>query len=253
MDEIQNPLDQLNGFPDLSMIKFRMPSEEELEASCTERYAAVCEFMIDYWPEEIRALSFPTKMIKVDAAKIRQLYDHDWEESANELATMLDAEMGWENFFVRLNSRSPKDATDLPITCSGKQAISWIKASTRCLDDITEAYYAKKPVYICLREATYLHKDFEYRCFAKDGKVLAVSRYFYQDEPEAKPEKGLVMKAAESFYEKHLAKQYPDVVFDLYAPGTAQEILIEINPYGLSNPCLFESYEEIENEGGERL
>lgn len=253
MDENKNPPDQLNILANLSSISFRMPTDEELEVSCTERYNAVSSFMIDHWPEEIKALSFPTKMIEVEAGEIRKLWDEGWQEVAEKLASKLDEEMDWMNYFIRLNSRSPKDATDLPITCSGRQAIAWIRSSERCLDDVTDAYYAKKPVYICLREATYLHKDFEYRCFAKDGEVLGVSRYFYLDEPQSKPDAGLVFKAAKAFYEKHLAKHYRDVVFDLYAPGTSQEILIEINPYGLSNPCLFEGYDEIETEGGERL
>jgi hypothetical protein len=49
-----------------------------------------------------------------------------------------------------------------------------------------------------------------------------------------------------------LAAHYRDVVFDLYAPGYPEEVLIELNPYGLSDPCLFDSYEEVER-GGERL
>lgn len=240
---------------DLSSIEIRMPTDEELQASHTMRYERVAEYMIDQWPESVRALSFPTKMVEVDPEQMMQLYDGEspeWKAVATELAEKLDEAMDWQPFFIRLNSRSPKDAVDLPITCSGRQAIYWISQSMRCMDDTATALYAKKPMYICLRKAQRMHKDGEFRCFAKDGQVIAASRYFYDDTPMNRPAQGVVLEAAKRFYDAHLQAHYPDVVFDLYAPGSDQEILIELNPYGLSDPCLFGSYDEVE-KGGERL
>jgi hypothetical protein len=60
------------------------------------------------------------------------------------------------------------------------------------------------------------------------------------------------MEAARGFYARHLSDHYGDVVFDLHAPGTQSELLIELNPYGLSDPCCFGSYAEVE-KGGVRL
>lgn len=57
------------------------------------------------------------------------------------------------------------------------------------------------------------------------------------------------MRLAADFYETNLAQHYPTVVFDL-APGQTGPLLIELNPYGLSDPCCFGSYENIENIGG---
>ena len=156
---------------------------------------------------------------------------------------------------MRLNSRSPKDATypGLPVTCSGKQAVYWLGGSERVLDDVVMIRGARKPIFICLREVRLLHKDGEFRCFARDGKMLAVSRYFFADPPQSalQPDEH-IWDAAVSFYDKHLGTHYPDVVFDLYAPGSAQELLIEINPYGMSHPCMFSGYGEIEEIGGVR-
>lgn len=239
-----------------SMIPFAMPSREELEAGAKERFAMVAPFMIDRWPESVRALSFPTKLVPVSADEMRGLFETEdqvaWKANATGLAERLDAVMDWERYFVRLSSRSPKDVIDKPITPSGRQAIDWISSSMRCMEDVSTADLAGEQMYICLREPLHMFKDGEFRCFARDGRVLGVSRYFYNKEPEHRMLEGKVLAAATAFYEKHLADHYPDVVFDLYLPGMDGETLIKLNPYGLSDPCLFGSYDEVE-KGGERL
>lgn len=231
------------------------PSPEEHRAMWRERYERVRPYMIDQWPQSVAALSFPTKMIPVDVADMEILFDYqhpEWKAKAGALAAVLDEAMDWERHFVRLNNRSPKDAAASLITCAGRQAVDWITTSERCIDDVVMAKGAGSPLFVCLREALHMHPDGEFRCFAKDGKVVAVSRYFHRTEPEHRPEAGTMLAAATRFYDAHLARHYPDVVFDLYAPGSDQEVLIEINPYGMSDPCLFDGYDDVEH-GGERL
>lgn len=232
-----------------------MPTEEELHRVCSAKYERVRPFMIDQWPQSVAALSMPTKMVAVDPKRMIDLWDEGpiVMEVAEEIAALLDAEMGWGEYFIRLNSRSPKDAADRLITCSGKQAVSWIMSSERCLDDCSMAAHAGSPLFVCLREPRHLHPDEEFRCFAKDGKVLGLSRYFYGQEPLIQlRDPDTLLSAATAFYEANLAAHYPTVVFDLYAPGTSQELLIELNPFGLSDPCLFGDYGAVER-GGVRL
>lgn len=235
---------------------FEMPSREEMAIGAKERFDRVAHFMIDRWPESVRALSFPTTMVPVSAAEMRGLYETEdrdaWKANATQLADRLDAIMQWDAFFIRMSSRSPKDVTDRPITCSGRQAVDWIASSMRCMEDVSTADLAEEQMFICLRQPLHMFADGEFRCFARDGKVLGVSRYFYNTEPEHRMPEGKVLAAATAFYDKHLAAHYPDVVFDLYLPGMEGETLIELNPYGLSDPCLFGSYDEVE-QGGERL
>lgn len=211
--------------------------------------------MLDQWPASLHALSFPTMMIPVDVADMELLYDYEhpqWRAKAGALAAVLDDAMDWRRHFVRMNSRSPKDASPNLVTCSGRQAIDWITTSERCLDDTVMAKRAGSPLFICLREARPLHPDGEFRCFAKDGRVVAVSRYFHRTTPVHRPEPGTMLAAAIRFYDAHLAHLHRDVVFDLYAPGSDQEVLIEINPYDSTDPCLFADHADVER-GGERL
>lgn len=234
---------------------FREPSAEELRVAARERFDRVAPFMIDRWPESVRALSFPTKMVEVPTEEMFALFDWqspDWKAGASTLAARLDEAMDWEPHFIRLGSRSPKDVSDNLVTCSGRQAVWWITQSERCLDDTVTASHAGEKTFICLREARHLWKDAEFRCFARDGEVIAASRYFYREQPEHRTAEGSVLAAAKAFYDTHLKAHYPDVVFDLHAPGSEHEILIELNPYGMSDPCLFYSYDEVE-KGGERL
>lgn len=257
--------DGLPGIEDLAKIDFAsipfgdmgfaLPSPEESARMARERFDRVSPFMIDRWPESVRALSFPTKMVEVTAEEMEALFDYHapgWKDNATKLADRLDAAMDWDDHFIRMASRSPKDVSDKLITCSGRQAVAWISHSERCMDDVFTATRAGERMYICLREPRHLWKDAEFRCFARGGEMIAVSRYFYGEEPEHRPEAGTMFAAAKAFYETHLKAHFEDVVFDLHAPGTEHEILIEINPYGLSDPCLFGSYDEVE-KGGERL
>lgn len=234
----------------------QMPTDEELHTSNLAYYNSVAHTFIDNWPDEIRALSMPTKMVQIDASLMLRLWGNkrDDHSAAEEIAATLDAEMGWAPWLVRLNSRSPKDMSYpvAPITCSGKQAVWWIGGSERCLDDASMLYHAHKPLYICLRQYVHMYEDAEFRCFAKGGKLLGVSRYFFDKEPEDTMNDGRLWDGAEAYYETHLAKHYPDIVFDLHAPGFDNALLIEINPYGLSNPCCFDSYADIEENGGVR-
>jgi hypothetical protein len=238
-----------------SFTSLQIPTDEEMYQSCRPRYEHVAPFMIDQWPQSVRDVSFKTELVPVDTQEARLLFDYQdplWKETATRLATHLDTLMDWQMYFIRLNSRSPKDVIGIPITCSGRQAVDWIFRSMRCMDDVTVFHHAKAPMYIALRQPMAMHKDGEFRCFAVEGKMIAVSRYFYNDPVQFMPEPGVILEAADRFYKRHLQAFYPTVVFDLYAPGQAHEILIELNPYGLSDPCGFGSYEEVE-KGGERL
>lgn len=240
-----------------ALFAVRMPTEAESRQSAEEWYARVGWSFIDRWPPDVAALSVPTTFVRVDARRLARLWEHTPDYGvAQETADLLDATMGWRQWFVRLNSRSPKDVfpPDSPFTCSGKQAVSWIMCSERCLDDIVLFSHIEEPLFICLREPRQIFKDEEFRCFAKDGNVIGVSRYHYNIPAEYPgPSDEYLFHAAQTFYKNHLERHYSEVVFDLCAPGVDRCLLIEVNPYGLSDPCCFGSYGELEARPGVRL
>jgi len=240
------------GIPNANMFKIaplKMPTEEECRATALKEYEVRGAFDIDRWPDDVAALSMPTKFIEVqDVKEFEQIFEPNEKglAVAQKYADLIDEEIGWDQHFIRLNSRSPKDSAypGLPITHSGKQAMGWIMSSMRCMDDLYAPRYAETPLFICLRKRMPIVPAYEFRCFAKDGALVGVTRYDYHNEnqmPDA--DTYIIWKAAKSFYKTHLA--YDTVVFDLFDIEKETPLLIELNPYGLSDPCCFKSYGNI--------
>lgn len=236
----------------LTFQQLKMPTATEMYASGSLWYARVGETFIDNWPSDLRRASIPTTMIRVDRDVMAGLFSGEQEITRS--AGLLSRRLGWamrgRPWFVRLNSRSPKDITypGLPITADPAEAIGWLAGSERVCDDVCLLAGARRPIYICLREPVDIEPGSEARCFAKGGRLIAISRYDYQAPATSEPPTEL-WRSALRLHAKYLAAHYPDIVFDLCRVG-GRTIILEINPYGLSDPCCFRSYEAVESVGG---
>lgn len=238
-----------------------MPTDEELRASSLRWFERIGPTLIDRWPAEMARLSVRTELVPFPIELMEPLFEpkgDDPDKAVIEFAMELDAKIGWKRRFVRLNSRSPKDATwpfEAPATISGKEAITMFAGSERILDDL--CYFRRipeYPAYVCLRDWHWgFRTENEYRCFVKDGKLIAVTHYDYT-KPWGGPEDGgkATRAAIDLWFTEALKPTLPidtvvfDVHFDPYS-NSRNFLLIEINPYGLSDPCHFKSYERVEN------
>lgn len=238
-----------------------MPSDAELRASSLAWFALIGPTLIDRWPADMARLSVRTELVPFPIEIMEPMFEPKGDEpdrTVAEFAMELDAKIGWRRRFVRLNSRSPKDATwpfEAPATISGKEVIAMFAGSERILDDL--CYFRRipeHPAYVCLRD---WHWGFstknEYRCFVKDGELIAVTHYDYT-KPWSGPEDGgkETRAAIDLWFTEALKPTLPvdTVVFDVhYDPYSNKRVflLIEINPYGLSDPCYFRSYDGVEN------
>lgn len=235
-----------------------LPTDEEIQASCTQRYERIRPTLIDQWPREWHEASIPTHMFALthdDVSRIVALQDGGEPSALVVLATRLDVTMNWREKFVRLNTRSPKDVTHpgLPITNAGRQAISWLASSMRTFDDLCLLLRVEKPAFIALREPTYIDPEHEYRCFVKDGEFISVSQYFYDrcfDGLQDKATRLSIVSKVDGFWKKHIQPHTDmqnyvfDVFFDRHGPR-----LLEVNTYGLSDPCAAKTYEDVEKGG----
>lgn len=245
---------------DFKFPTLRMPTPDEHREVSLKWLARVQPTLIDRWPPELAALSMPTKLVKLDV-------DAVWEGICDvqdgkgigpalvALASELDAALGWDRHFIRLNSRSPKDwpwPFEVPATISGKEAVSILASSMRVLDDLMEfRWIPEQPAYVCLREfVPWVRGVNEFRCFVKDGKLIAVSHYDYtKPVPESVAENaGEIRATIDNYYENKLKSCLPieTVVFDVALDYSGDLLLIEINSYGFSDPCWFGSYEAVE-------
>lgn len=241
--------------------EIRMPTDAELRAASLRWFERIGPTLIDRWPPELAALSMPTEFVQFPLEIMEPMFEPKGGEpdpAVREFAAELDARIGWRRRFVRLNSRSPKDATwpfEVPATISGKEAISMFSGSERILDDL--CYFRRipeHPAYVCLRDWVYgFETRREYRCFVKDGELIAVTHYDYT-RPWVGPEDGgrELRGRIDAWFASVLKSVLPiqTIVFDIHENYDGTFLLIEINPYGLSDPCHLKSYERVENATG---
>ena len=238
------------------LIDFKMPTEEELRRSSAGWVKRVGPTLIDQWPKELLALSAPTIFIEMPRNSVNLFEIKTFHDIADVLAVEIDAKIGWDRKFFRLNSRSPKDAPwpfEPLVSCSGKEIVSVLASSERVLDDLCYFSHSDATPFLCLREFwPMVNFRNEYRCFIMDGKVLAVAEYMNRlessfDTPTA--ESDITIRAAIDAYltKKVIPRLHiKTVVVDIVAVDGLR--LLEINPYGLSDPVGARSYEAIEQE-----
>lgn len=238
--------------------EFKMPSAEALRQSSLAWYDRIGPTLIDQWPKEVAALSMPTKFIPFPLEIAELMFEplSDGPRAAvRDFARQIDSEIGWSRKFARLNSRSPKDATwpfSVPATLSGKEVISMFSGSERILDDLCYfQHIPEHPAFVCLRDWVFAFwTECEFRCFVKDGELIAVTHYDYT-KPWSGPEDGgkEIRADIDAWFAEQLKPNLhiDTVVFDIHRDGRNPILLIELNPYGLSDPCHFKTYAKVES------
>ena len=236
----------------------RMPTYEEHREVSLGWLDYIQPTLIDQWPKEVLKLSMPTIFVPIDAEDFLKAMDS--AENYNnpgkvpyfcDLAARLDDILGWEKMFFRLNSRSSKDVGP-SITMSGKEVVDNLLCSMRVLEDLVHfKYVPEQKCFICLRKYVPIYNGLEFRCFVKNRNLIGISAYYDSRNDYDYVTLNTAEKSIVKFYEEKLEPvmdHVDDIVFDVHLSGNLTEVqLIELNPYWLSDPCLFESYAEIES------
>lgn len=238
--------------------ELKMPTEAELYEACTAKYDMAAPTYIDNWPDEWRAMSMHTTLIPLPPDAVAEMWGaHEGMrefKALSELAREIDAACNWTSHFIRLNTRSPKDVEERPITNAGRQALGWLMWSERTMDDLSMLEHARKPAYVAIREQVFIAKPAELRCFVRDGTLIAISQYHYgkaQATWQPDERRSEAWEVIENFWRSSVHPPSPimNYVFDVALRYKDTPLLIEINPYGLSDPCAAGSYEQIETGG----
>ncbi|MPR11939.1 ATP-grasp domain-containing protein [Microvirga tunisiensis] len=233
------------------------PSHDELRAIHKAWYERVGATFLDQWPDELRQISIPTKFVEWPKGLSPAFFDGEKPPAEfAKVAEEIDRLCDWNLHFVRLNSRSPKDVThpQPPFTNSGRQALYWIRGSERCIDDLCRFERIDPKAYICLRPQIFFHERSEFRCFVKDGQIIAVTQYNpgYFKHLQVEETRIGIRRLIDAWFSSvvkprlHLQTVVVDLVFDY----DNNLILLEINPYGLSDPRELGSYEGVESFTG---
>jgi hypothetical protein len=202
---------------------------------------------IENWPVDLFNLSIPTAILMLDDREARTLgsyitelgeaFDNVPEEHETIKKFLVDkldifVKRYPHGAFVRLGSRSPKDAlywgcrpTDSPDgrVRSGEEAFWRLTAcSERIYDDLQMQLAMHYDPRIVVRQWIDLPEWTEFRCFQRDGQLIGISQYYHRGVySELETDAAALKWAIQQFHEKlfkpvtaltHLR----DVIFDVF-------------------------------------
>lgn len=241
--------------------------KEEVRKGNIKRYEEDSFTFLDHWPDTLERMSLPTMFIPITPEQLdvlisQQDFEED-EDTAREQTLLLEPlkaqieqvlfQIGVPVFF-RLNSRSPKDVMHLCVSGDAGQMLHMLGLSERTMIDMMMFRDTGKPCYICLRPPVYMPRLREFRAFVKDGEVLGISQYYHHMEDDGWIAANIgwlhtnLIKTASAV--KVLTAPHTSVVVDLWVKSPSEIVVLEINPYGKSDPCLFHGYDVLETQKG---
>ena len=245
------------------------------------RHDDAVQTYLENWPNELRSLSIPQVDIPMTREEATALDSQiiDWGEAfaeapipAHSLVAKVEAACARMPgpYFVRLGSRSPKDAFYWPKdelkAENADEVLQLLTAgSERVYEDLKIGLHFNYEPHIFIRQWIDIPEWAEFRCFMKDRKLIAVSQYYYRKvHRQILDEWDGIQWSIEQFFNRQFrhASHLDSVVFDVFVrlkgnatynsaccgnlPWRNWEVkLLEINPYwNLTDPCLF-SWDEL--------
>lgn len=234
-----------------------MPTLEEHRAASSAWLSRIRPCLYEHWPEDLRRMSFATRMIALssdDQTALCEAFDGKGPQLSGALANKIDANIA-EYFpdcgvFAKLSSRSAKDAWCETFKClSAADILSQFASSGRILEDLIEYKYLDDLCYLLLREWHDIPKHEEWRCFVSNGCIIGITQYHYTDDF------GALYGDGAAIYSRIMAFLERKVIPVMHADPLVVDVwlrdepmVIEINPYGASDPCLLD-YADLEKGG----
>jgi len=234
----------------INIPKLKMPTKKELKISYSKEYNKFHRITdMNVWYDKLEKYTILSRSINLTKGEIKALIDiADLivnKDKLNKIEAKINKVIN-NNTFVKLNTTSPKDSSNC-IFNNAKEVIGAFTSSMRVFDDLCMFLYIDAKCSIWFREYLKMNKNGEWRCFVKDKKVIGITQYFYEDTFKL-PIPVKVIRESILQYSKNIIKDFGEdtFVFDIYYDYSNQSIiLIEINPYGISDPCLL-NYKELE-------
>ena len=229
------------------------------------------------WGKDLFSYSAPIKEIKIPTEMIRPCLDND-KKAEHILVNYLQRQLNKienqfffganriKELFVKLESRSPKDyiqnwpKEDYKALHNAQEIVDALLGSMRTFEDLVFLTQLKDEIILYIRPFADLERRYEWRVFVKDKKVIGISQQFYKETFSYNESYlNILEKDILYFMNETCIPNIPvdNFVADLYVynyvylSNLGEFILfpsiIETNPYGLSDPCLFETYDNLES------
>lgn len=234
--------------------EIKLPKPLSLEQK-TEHSLNYYEFIKPHiqsnWSEELMKLCQPITEVEFPQGYEEVIFEGNMSEELVEKLTknLLDAGIDLKNkkYFFKLFSRSSKDSSFITPN-NVRDLIYQMAQSMRMLEDFVMYRYINQSDFkLVFKEFVNMDKSKEWRVLVKDNKIKVISQYFYEDLFVYQPS---YLREVVTFVDKSillLNKELglKDYVADFYINGD-KSILLETNPYGLSDPCLAKTYEQVD-------
>lgn len=222
----------------------------------------------EFWWEDFIGINFldynekmvqntmPFHTIKVSSDKIKDLLEATDRGglAVQEAARSIEAEIyrrfrtiPYKNdFFIKLITRSPKDAVKVNRFSSMNHALIVIAHSMRCFEDLVMLHYIDKCLLI-FRPFYDIPKSEEWRAFVKDRQITGISQYHYLDKFQYENITVIETEIRNYIKQEVISNMSVDTYcLDLWVKNDGIIRVIETNPYHLSDPCLFIHHENLD-------
>lgn len=231
------------------------PSEDKIITNAVGWYEPLKGLSMDDWSEELRSLSFPFHILKlpvdlvIDSVNGKDRYQ-DFEDIVKPFVDSL----GLKTYFVKSISRSPKDILEWSQggyeIKSHKDAYKALFGSIRTAEDFCMLSRLDK-CEIVIRPFVNIPKQNEFRVMVYGKQIVGISQYFYEEVFSDYHRNSTIELIEENIRTFVKCFVIPNVkknhfVVDVVAFPAKEPIMIELNPFGMSDPCLFESYANLD-------
>lgn len=229
------------------------------------------------WGKDLFSYSAPIKEIKIPTEMIRPCLDND-KKAEHILVNYLQRQLNKKEnqfffganrireLFVKLESRSPKDyiqnwpKEDYKALHNAEEIVDALLGSMRTFEDLVFLTQLKDEIILYIRPFANLDRHCEWRVFVKNKKVIGISQQFYKETFHYENKYIEKLKRNIIYFMRNIC--IPNItvsnfVADLYVKNYVYfskigkfiylPSIIETNPYGLSDPCLFETYDNLES------
>jgi hypothetical protein len=211
-------------------------------------------FRLENWPTELWLLKEQQPFAKIPMERFIELLEQKGEKAAHtwlmDRREMLGLATG-KRYFIRLNTRSPKDYTKgRPL--APREFAKALANSSRTFGDMAMLSCEGEPCFLYVFKHDERCGQNEWRAFVKGGRMIALTQYTpggFSPLTNAFARHAWIAME-ELFGRVHPAFGQQDYVFDGYIHNGRAHFL-EVNPYGKSDPCFFLSYENIEARTGQ--
>lgn len=253
-----------------------LPTESEMKSIANNWWQHHVGVNFGDWNEALRKNSFEYRICSISRELIEEtiaIFDNGSKgidaliEKYEIIIRPVLKELKCEDFFFfKLISRSPKDSL-ADFNNHGKPksldsisgAVHAMLNSMRCFEDLVLLRYLDNSSII-IRPYIEFEPYEEWRVYIKDKKIVGVSQYYYQSEfPELTTEAVIstdieIRKMINNIVIPNMTLS--DYIADIIVGRDGRPtVVLETNPYGLSDPCLFGNYNSFDgttiwNNGG---